>query len=108
MSEQLTKETLVRLSWLTELRRQGERKCVDVYVEGSLVCALGLLREVAIADPRDWPDDVGEVGAFAGLSHEQSEEVASRNDGAFKLDGIEMYHPHTLSEIADVVEGWFR
>lgn len=111
MTKTLDKTELVRLAWLTELRRQGQRQCVGEYMDGlGSVCALGLLAEVS-GMPRDelWTrtndldlDDLAEIGALAGLSDEQTDGVYGRNDGS---DG---YQKHTFAEIADVVEGWFK
>jgi hypothetical protein len=99
-----TKEELTRLAWITELRRQGHRQCTNgQYADANhrMVCALGLLREVAFpkASPedREMLDDVEEVGALAGLSGGQSFEVGDLND-----------HTCNFAEIADVVEGWFK
>lgn len=101
MSEQLTKEELIRLSWLTELRRQGERQCQDRFEDGKGgVCALGLLREVAGLTPTT----TAESGRLAGLTPGQSHLVAALNDGVPSW-GIPK---RTFSEVADVVEGWFK
>jgi hypothetical protein len=101
-----TKEEIVRLAWTTELRRQGHRKCEHEFDDGGgLVCALGLLREVsgmphAEAEAVQW-NDVNYVGALAGLDAAQSRDSAYLNDGVST-------RKHTFSEIADVVEGWFK
>ena len=109
MTKPLTKEELIRSAWITELRRQGERQCTNgSYTHGAFVCALGLLREVALPkctlEAREMFDEVCEVGAFAGLNENQSTEITLRNDGDSECE----YHKHTFSEIADVVEGWFK
>ena len=109
MSRTVSKEELVRLGWITELRRQGDRQCTNgAYTHDRLVCALGLLREVALPrlspEEREGWDEVADVGAFAGLSENQSTEVTLRNDGDDELG----FHKHTFAEIADVVEGWFK
>lgn len=113
MTKTLDKTDLVRLAWLTELRRQGHRKCIGEYARLGAVCALGLLLEVA-GQTVEWTEDlpgdstVG-VGALAGLSGRQSRIVVSMNDGAPNIDvGYGRYHAHTFAEIADVVEGWFK
>lgn len=106
MTQPLDKTALVRASWLTELRRQGHRQCIESFeADDGRVCALGLLREIAVErDERhlsDW-DDIKAVGALAGLAISRSEDVVCRNDGT-------QGHPsHTFAEIADVVEGWFK
>ncbi len=104
-----TKETLIRMSWLTELRRQGERKCEGVYSQSfgryTQVCALGLLSEVAYGEAR-WADEE-KIGALAGLNANQSAGVVAMNDGLKAVSG-QQYLQHTFSEIADVVEGWFK
>lgn len=107
MSETKSKETLVRLAWLAELRGQGHRQCTEVYSGlGDKVCALGLLREMAIPlRSRHLRRGVGEIAALAGLSEDQGYEVAYRNDG--DGDGLTEYHKHTFAEIADVVASWF-
>lgn len=102
MSETLDKQTLTRLAWLTELRRQGHRKCegdFGDYLTGGSVCAIGLLIEVA--DLGGW-DDEFDVGEAAGLERWMVVQVVDRNDGDAP------YHEHTFAEIADVVEGWFK
>jgi hypothetical protein len=104
MATTKTKEQLVRLSWLTELRRQGDRQCCGTYTHGRLVCALGLLREAAFPGAT-WDitngDAVEDVGRLAGLYSNQSFDVAHRNDGD------QGYRKHTFAEIADVVASWF-
>jgi hypothetical protein len=99
MSEQLTKEELIRMAWITALRRDGGRQCDGQFIaKGNRVCALGLLGEVAGLSRRQirhtrWMHKIGELG---GLSYEETEIVWQGND-----DGC------TFAEIADVVEGWF-
>jgi hypothetical protein len=105
MSTAKSKTDLVRLSWLTELRRQGHRQCGGSFAGSrDRVCALGLLQEVALRPDEIilacW-DDIDAVGALAGLNPEQSWDVAYRNDGDAGHD------KHTFAEIADVVAGWF-
>ena len=39
MATTKTKRELVRLSWLTELRRQGHRQCRRAYYVGDMACA---------------------------------------------------------------------
>lgn len=98
MSKTKTKEELVRLGWLTELRRQGDRQ-----FEGALrgydnkVCALGLLAEVANYDLDVMSDALSDIGGLAGLDGSQSERIATMNDD----DGL------TFAEIATEVETWF-
>lgn len=118
MTEHLDKQTLTRLAWITELRRQGHRKCEGDYFdfndEGEqTVCALGLLIEVSGfrigRDPHDEPS-MSEVGELAGLTEGQSEAVWMMNDGyntVAKLKCDVSFAKHTFSEIADVVDGWF-
>jgi len=107
MAEIKSREELVRLVWLAELRRQGHRQCFDSYEnDKGGVCALGLLREAAF--PERWGDrvaydDVADVGMLAGLTEAQADDVASRNDGIGRYQG----HQHTFAEIADVVADWF-
>ena len=114
MTGTLRKETLIRLAWIAELRRQGHRQCHDGrYNNGRLVCALGLLREVALPDwryaEREAVDEIEEVGALAGLTAAESLEITLRNDGDIipETEGEGEYHKHTFAEIADVVAGWF-
>lgn len=49
MSTTKSKETLTRLAWITELRRQGERQCTGPggFHKGGPVCAIVLLYEIA-------------------------------------------------------------
>ena len=114
MSEVLPKETLIRLAWITELRRQGDRQCCDgSYSNDGLVCALGLLREVALPEwravEREAIDGIEEVGALAGLSSSESLEITLRNDGGPVpgTEGEQEYHKHTFAELAGVVANWF-
>ena len=106
MSTTQSKTDLVRLAWLTELRRQGDRQCTGTYREGDLVCALGLLAEIAGVKVRRG-EAASLVGAFAGLDIDQSYYVSSRNDGGWCDDNSAHYHRHTFAEIAAVVAGWF-
>jgi hypothetical protein len=105
MSNAKSKTDLVRLAWLTALRRQGGRQCGGSFSDSrGRVCALGLLQEVALRPDEIilacW-DDIDAVGALAGLNPQQSWDVTYRNDGD---DG---HAKHTFAEIADVVAGWF-
>lgn len=110
MTKTLDKTELVRLAWLTELRRQGHRQCTGEYAQGTNVCALGLLLEVA-GKTVEWAvkHDEARVGEFAGLSPRQARTVVCMNDGLTNFNvGYGRYHKHTFAEIADVVEGWFK
>lgn len=112
MTKTLDKTELVRLAWLTELRRQGHRQCTHSYAEDDNVCALGLLLEVAgksiaWAESTSGIDEIA-VGELAGLTAEQSVKVIAMNDGGRLSWGKPRYHKHTFAEIADVVEGWFE
>ena len=98
MSKDLSKAELVRLSWLTELRRQGDRKCVGPRNGKGGVCALELLSEIT-----GIPGHVEAARSVGITTHPRDAwNIACRNDGH---DG---YHQHTFAEIADVVEGWFK
>lgn len=101
MTKPLSSQELVRLSWLTELRRQGHRQCKGWGSEGK-ACALHTLDEVT-------GGDVGRVLCYeqAGLSHSQAAAVAAMNDGD-SYGTASAYRKHTFAEIADVVEGWFK
>lgn len=103
MSRELTKQELVRLSWLTELRRQGDRQCEGIG-NGKTVCALALLHEVAVGRFAPYPFPYDAVASAAGLTGQQAWLVAMMNDGC----PFPSIRQHTFSEIADVVEGWFR
>ncbi len=112
MTKTLDKTELVRLAWLTDLRRQGHRQCTHSYAEDDNVCALGLLLEVA-GKTVEWAEgtcgiDETAIGELAGLTAEQSVRVISMNDGCPPSTGKPPYHKHTFAEIADVVEGWFK
>lgn len=102
MSTPKSKEALVRLAWITELRRQGHRQCRGDYRKGEQVCALGLLAEV-IGTPRAWQLPDGWVEPATGLTNSQSRQVVWMNDGGILRD----QRQHTFAEIADVVAGWF-
>lgn len=91
----------IRARWKARLRSEGHRQCEQLFELGGHVCSLGLLREAAGAPIRA-RDTVESVGALAGLSAERAWEITFRNDGT---DG---FRKHTFSEIADVVEEWFR
>lgn len=98
MSKIRTKEELVRLSWLTELRRQGHRQCrYATYGPGNQVCPVALLAEIngLSASPRTWGFE--DVGYLAGLSYCQISGIICLNDD----DHL------TFSQIADVVASWF-
>lgn len=71
--------------------------------KGTKVCALGLLDEtLGYPLKRGYLANDFALGKLAGLRGTQVSEVARRNDGTYGS------HRHTFSEIADVVEGWFR
>jgi len=103
MTKTLDKVELVRLAWLTELRRQGHRQCVWMeHTDDKQVCALQLLSEICPPDEAGRRRHWGDVAQLAGLTLDQERDVYRRNDGA------RGYHKHTFAEIADVVEGWFK
>jgi hypothetical protein len=116
MASQLDKQSLTRLAWLTELRRQGDRKCEGDYFDWNddgeqMVCALGLLAEVAGYGSDDEMPGSTEIDQLAGLTEEQAEAVWMMNDGYTAMPGITpevSVAKHTFAEIADVVEGWFK
>lgn len=101
MSTQKTKEELIRLAWIAALRRSGDRQCEGELFNGTNVCAMGLLAEVtgmrrtAAAVVGRW--GFNWLGRWAGLSPDQTTTVWHANDDS-----------HTFSEIADVIEGWFK
>lgn len=101
-----SREELVRLSWLTELRRQGHRKCEGLlHGDGAEVCALGLLAEVGGMSRADARRDVNyaNIRQLAGLSIWQCNSIWALNDG----DKGNNRPKHNFAEIADVVAGWF-
>jgi hypothetical protein len=108
MSEQLTKAALIRMSWITELRRQGERQCHGSLRLGhSRVCAIGLLGEIAdVPSALFYKGCDYDIGAYAGLTPSQVDGVTVRNDGGPWAG--KRWRQHTFAEIADVVEGWFK
>jgi hypothetical protein len=94
MATTKTKEELVRMNWLVELRRQGDRQCHHYGSrEEGKACAMQILSEIVCGDVCA---DYVESGYAAGLSVSQMTKVTDIND-----DG------GTFSEIADVVESWF-
>jgi hypothetical protein len=100
MAQAKTREELIRLSWLTELRRQGHRKCTGQYYDqDGGVCALGLLREVAGIDA----NEDGIIAAAAGLSEHLALVIVQLNDG----DSGMRLRQYSFAEIANVVEKWF-
>lgn len=101
-----TKEELTRLAWLVELRRQGHRQCLGAVDGMGGVCAMVLLGEVATGGRSFAVHSCAaleDIGSKAGLHVGQVVEVVEMNDGCINRD----IPPHTFSEIADVVEGWF-
>lgn len=108
MTKTLDKTELMRLAWLTELRRQGHRQCEGDYTDSDgNVCAIGLLAEVASFDVL-LAGGEAEIGELAGLTSLQSDHVVSMNDGVIPEGSHCRLHKHTFAEIADVVEGWFN
>lgn len=111
MSSTLDKTALVRLSWLTELRRQGHRQCQGPQ-NGDKVCALVLLTEMI--NPR-WFNGIDNdlatlkrYGHQAGLTDHQTDMVASMNDGrGWQSCSGNLFRKYTFAEIADVVASWF-
>lgn len=113
MSTTKSKETLTRLAWLTELRRQGHRQCEGPAIFGTRqVCAIVLLHELVHGDTRvnNSPRETAKLAT--GLTEDQCDQVILMNDGW--LD----HSPHdkrarrkgrkrTFAEIADVVASWF-
>ena len=95
MSTTRTKTELVRMGWLTELRRQGHRQCNGFLFLGHKVCAFGLLQEVAF----------GLGSTFVG--YEALTKAAGMNEG--RIGPILRMNDsgQTFAEIADVVESWF-
>ena len=103
MSRDISTTEKVRLSWVTELRRQGHRQCTGPYDSLNGVCAVILLSEMIERQtgerqlsPRAAAQD------HAGLSDYQVHQVICMNDGRLG------FPKSTFSEIADVVEGWFK
>ena len=111
-----SKEKLLRLAWLAALRQEGHRQCAATLIHGGLVCAIGLIVEVAgvrvdqvmdALDPED-PDDFEfqnaheALGALVGLTDRQTWDVVGMNDGRPK--GARRL---TFTEIADAVASWF-
>ena len=103
MTKPLTKEDLIRSAWITELRRQGERQCVDWNTgnDSNRVCALQLLWEL-VRTPEQIEPLYADLGALAGLSERRTWDVIDMNDGQA------LFPKSTFSEIADVVESWFK
>lgn len=107
MAKTKSKEDLIRLSWIAELRRQGDRQCKGNLHTGTRVCALGLLAEVCGLSPEEADKltrrgkGFGPIGAMAGLDGAQTDAVWWMNDGRFGR------RKHTFGEIADVVARWF-
>lgn len=99
MAQTKTKEELLRLSWLTQLRRQGHRQC-----RGQLgnargeVCAFGLLNEMLNNKPCEDGMTYSALGKLVGLSSSQSADIVGMNDR----------YKRTFVEIADAVADWFK
>jgi hypothetical protein len=106
MTQPLTKEELIRGAWITALRMEGHRQIRwEPYGHfDDRVCAGYLLREIAGVpnrlDTRSIYYDRRACWA-AGLSTWQGFKIMFMNDGL-------LCRQHTFSEIADVVEGWFK
>jgi hypothetical protein len=102
MSTTKTKEELTRLAWISALRREGHRKCLDFYEDyQGRVCALGLLCEVVGKSPGEM-GTVSHIGALAGLDGHQATAITFMNDGRGPC------REYSFSEIADEVERWFE
>jgi hypothetical protein len=108
MATTKTKEELVRLAWITEMRRRPERQCHGVSRDGHQVCALILLADMTgggvpryTKRPMRNAIDYPTIAARAGLSPEQSQLVIQLNDSG------EGPAPLTFPEIADQIESWF-
>lgn len=103
MSTTKSREELVRLAWLTELRRQGHRQGRNWGVgrgPGRKVCALQLLWEIAGRPKYCRAGFYHAIAARAGLDQHQMWTVVRMNDG---ICG----RTQSFSEIADVVASWF-
>jgi hypothetical protein len=105
MTKPLTKEELIRSDWIVKLRSEGDRQCFGAGRRGNSVCALALLNEAAQINV-EWFDI--DNYRSAGLGLEQAEEIIALNDGSWSEMMLRTHRKHTFSEIADVVEGWFR
>lgn len=115
MNTQKSKEELVRLAWISALRREGHRQCEGNLIEGAKVCAIGLLGLIAGIDFESTETDEYDIGAVAGLSESQSEDVIALNDGGSVSREDERGRWYllrmpksTFAQIADVIEGWFK
>ncbi len=112
MSKTLEKTDLVRAAWTTALRTQGHRKCEgDLFYDG-YVCAMGMLAEVqGITDETFANVGYEAVGAAAGLTSIQVDEVIAMNDGRVfgnaRTKAKWCDKPQTFTAIADEVDGWF-
>jgi hypothetical protein len=107
-----TEEKLLRLAWLAALRREGHRQCTGTMFEGNLVCAIGLLAEVAGLSTADveameeeqdlhYPGRTEDaLGELAGLDDYQVCDITSMNDG-------KQQQRKSFAEIANVVESWY-
>lgn len=108
MSRELSKEELVRMAWVTKLRRQGHRKCIggSKNDNGNNVCALGILSEV-INVP--WVDieKYDYLGRASGLSKNQIDVVWRMNDGVMYVHDEYNNIVYSFAQIADVIESWF-
>jgi len=124
MAQTKTREELVRLAWLTELRQHPDRQC-RFLSRGSRgrVCALMLLADLTGETPlmqarilggKTMPViDYAAIAARAGLNREQAQTVIQFNDYGKNSRKHVGRHPHVRPEpltfpmIADVVDSWF-
>jgi hypothetical protein len=105
MSRELSKEALVRMAWVTELRRQGHRKCIGVGVDNQ-VCALGILSEV-INVPWVGIERYDYLERASGLSKNQIDVVWKMNDGVMYVHDEYNNIVYSFAQIADKIESWF-
>lgn len=104
MSKELSKEALVRMAWVTELRRQGHRKCIGAVFYDNKVCALGLLAEVVGISWSLSSPPYKELSKISGLSSDQIVEIFIKNDSHTLNDS---HSQNSFAQIADVIESWF-
>jgi hypothetical protein len=97
-----SREELVRLAWLTKMRRHPELQCVGAW-DGDKMCAMALLGEMIGNFEKTSCLDSHKVGAAAGLTRAQVEAVIDMNDRQNPLIG----HTYTFPMIADEIERWF-
>ena len=127
MSQPKTPQELIRMAWLTELRRNPDRQAFGPgRAKDHKACAMVVLAEMLGFPKPCYSENYNDAGRRAGLSKRQITQVIQMNDGARKQSAIhhvargfwiwrkteavrrsKKVHTHTFPMIADAIESWF-